>query len=496
MKARPKNLKIIIDMLFSSIIFLFQFLPLCLLLYFLAGKRLRNLLLLIASLVFYAWGESYYVLLMLVSILVNYLCGLMIDRYRGRQAARGFFISAIAFNVLSISVFKYANFLVDNLNTLLSQVGVGPIELAPIHLPIGISFFTFQAMSYAVDVYRRDASVQRSPLNIGLYIALFPQLIAGPIIRYHDIAAQLIRRRVRLDDFSYGIERFVVGLGKKVLIANQVAIIADQIFSMPYETLTPGVAWLGVLCYTLQIYFDFSGYSDMAIGLGRMFGFHFLENFNYPYFSRSIREFWRRWHISLSSWFRDYLYIPLGGNHAGPLRTYLNLLIVFFLCGLWHGASWNFVIWGLLHGLFLVIERLGFEKILNRCWSPLRHLYVMLVVCTGWVFFRTENLSAAIHYLAAMAGLNPSLDLQQQPFVQVDFYIRLAIAAGILFSTPVLRPLRGSIEGIIGIGRPKAADVLSGSIGILNTLALAVLFYASVLFLAAGAYNPFIYFRF
>jgi alginate O-acetyltransferase complex protein AlgI len=483
-------------MLFSSIIFLFQFLPLCLLLYFLVGKRLRNLLLLIASLVFYAWGESYYVLLMLVSILVNYLCGLMIDRCLGRQAARGFLIAAIAFNVLSISVFKYANFLVDNLNTLLPQVGASPIELAPIHLPIGISFFTFQAMSYVVDVYRRDASVQRNPLNIGLYIALFPQLIAGPIIRYHDIAAQLIRRRVRLDDFSYGIERFIVGLGKKVLIANQVAIIADQVFSIPYETLTPGVAWLGVLCYTLQIYFDFSGYSDMAIGLGRMFGFHFLENFNYPYISRSIREFWRRWHISLSSWFRDYLYIPLGGNHGGPLRTYLNLLIVFFLCGLWHGASWNFVIWGLLHGLFLVIERLGFEKILNRCWSPLRYLYVMLVVCIGWVFFRTENLSAAVHYLAAMAGLNPSLDLQQQAFVQVDFYIRLAIAAGILFSTPVLRPLRGSIEGIIGIGRPKAAEVLSGSIGILNTLALAVLFYASVLFLAAGAYNPFIYFRF
>ncbi|MGD8338870.1 MAG: MBOAT family protein, partial [Desulfobacterales bacterium] len=381
-------------MLFSSIIFLFQFLPLCLLLYFLAGKRLRNLLLLIASLVFYAWGESYYVLLMLVSILVNYLCGLMIDRYRGRQAARGFLIAAIAFNVLSISVFKYANFLVDNLNTLLSQIGAGPIELAPIHLPIGISFFTFQAMSYAVDVYRRDAPVQRNPLNIGLYIALFPQLIAGPIIRYHDIAAQLIRRRVRLDDLSYGIERFVVGLGKKVLIANQVAIIADQVFSFPYETLTPGVAWLGVLCYTLQIYFDFSGYSDMAIGIGRMFGFHFLENFNYPYISRSIREFWRRWHISLSSWFRDYLYIPLGGNHRGPLRTYLNLLIVFFLCGLWHGASWNFVIWGLLHGLFLVIERLGFEKILNRWWSPLRYLYVMLVVCTGWVFFRAENLSS------------------------------------------------------------------------------------------------------
>lgn len=379
-------------MLFSSIIFLFQFLPLCLLLYFLAGKRLRNLLLLIASLVFYAWGESYYVLLMLVSILVNYICGLMIDRYRGRQAARGFLIAAIAFNVLSISVFKYANFLVDNLNTVLSQIGAGPIELAPIHLPIGISFFTFQAMSYAVDVYRRDASVQRNPLNIGLYIALFPQLIAGPIIRYHDIAAQLIRRRVRLDDLSYGIERFVVGLGKKVLIANQVAIIADQVFSFPYETLTPGVAWLGVLCYTLQIYFDFSGYSDMAIGLGRMFGFHFLENFNYPYISRSIREFWRRWHISLSSWFRDYLYIPLGGNHKGPLRTYLNLLIVFFLCGLWHGAGWNFVIWGLLHGLFLVIERLGFEKILNRCWSPLRYLYVMLVVCTGWVFFELKIL--------------------------------------------------------------------------------------------------------
>ncbi|MFZ0133944.1 MAG: MBOAT family O-acyltransferase [Desulfobacterales bacterium] len=337
------------------------------------------------------------------------------------------------------------------MNPLLAQISAAPIDLAPIHLPIGISFFTFQAMSYVVDVYRRDAAVQLNPLNIGLYIALFPQLIAGPIIRYHDIAAQIVRRRVGLDDFSYGIQRFVAGLGKKVLIANQVAAIADRVFSSPYETLTPGIAWLGVLCYTLQIYFDFSGYSDMAIGLGRMFGFHFLENFNDPYISRSITEFWRRWHISLSRWFRDYLYIPLGGNRGGPLRTYVNLLVVFFLCGLWHGASWNFIIWGLLHGLFLVIERLGFDKALNRSWPPLRNVYVMTVVCSGWVFFRTDSLSAALHYLGAMAGLNPAVPIQQQAFIYIDHHIRLAIAAGILFSfLTVFRGARTVMRGNIG----------------------------------------------
>jgi alginate O-acetyltransferase complex protein AlgI len=351
-------------------------------------------------------------------------------------------------------------------------------------------------MSYVVDVYRRDAAAQSNPVNIGLYIALFPQLIAGPIVRYHDIAAQLVQRHVRLDDLSYGIERFVVGLGKKVLIANQVAVVADKVFGLPTGSLPPGIAWLGVLCYTLQIYFDFSGYSDMAIGLGRMFGFHFLENFNYPYISRSIREFWKRWHISLSSWFRDYLYIPLGGNRHGTVRTYANLLTVFFLCGLWHGASWNFVIWGLLHGLFLVVERVGFEKMLQRWWRPLRHAYVLLVVGVGWVFFRSETLPAALDYLAAMSGLNPEIPPAQMPFVHVDPDVRLAIAAGILFSAPVFQPLRQRIDALGTGSRMKAAGFLAGSVGMIKTLALVLLLYASVLYLASGAYNPFIYFRF
>src|SRR5947208_3765821 len=299
---------------------------------------------------------------MLASIAFNYWMAIAIDRRRGDPQAPWFLAVAVGVNLVVLCVFKYANFFSDNVNALFLVLGVDPVVVPRVLLPIGISFFTFHAISYVVDVYRRDATAQKSPVHAALYLLLFPQLIAGPIIRYRDIADQLARRTVRLDDFAYGVRRFVIGLAKKVLIANVVAGPADAIFGMPAAQLSAAHAWLGIVCYTLQIYFDFSGYSDMAIGLGRMFGFRFPENFRWPYIAASVQEFWRRWHISLSTWFRDYLYVPLGGNRVPPARTYRNLVTIFFLCGLWHGASWNFVLWGLWHGAFLVVERVAAHR--------------------------------------------------------------------------------------------------------------------------------------
>ena len=326
-------------MVFSSILFIFLFLPFTLSLYFLVGKKHRNIFLLFASLIFYAWGEGIYLLIMLVSIFINYLCGLLIDNHRGTNKSRGYLTIAVVLNLGILSFFKYANFVVNNLNSILSGLGLGQLFLPPVHLPIGISFFTFQALSYVIDVYRNKAPVQKNILNLGLYISLFPQLIAGPIVRFSHIAKQIVSRTTSRANFTEGIRRFLFGLAKKVLIANPLALVTDQIYALPTSELTIGLAWLGTFCYTIQIYFDFSGYSDMAIGLGRMFGFHFLENFNYPYICKSIREYWARWHISMTTWFRDYLYIPMGGNRRGPFRTYFNLVTVFVLCGLWHGRT-------------------------------------------------------------------------------------------------------------------------------------------------------------
>ena len=344
-------------MLFTSPVFLFLFLPLVLGLYVFLPSKWRNAWLLIASLFFYAWGETFYTLIMLASITANYVFGLLIEWQRDTAAMRPLMVGAVVVNLLLLIGFKYANFLLRSLNVLLGHLGIAPLYLAPVHLPIGISFFTFHALSYVIDVYRADARGQKNFVRVALYVTLFPQLIAGPILRFHQVADQFVRRQVSLPLFAAGVRRFLVGFGKKVLIANTLAVPADAIFGADSATLSSGAAWLGIVCYTLQIYFDFSGYSDMAIGLGKMFGFRFPENFNYPYVSRSIKEFWRRWHISLSTWFRDYLYIPLGGNRVSSWRNHLNLVIVFFLCGLWHGASWTFVIWGLYHGVFLVIER-------------------------------------------------------------------------------------------------------------------------------------------
>ena len=481
-------------MVFSSTIFLFFFLPLTLLAYFVVGPRGRNAILLAASLLFYAWGETVYLLVMLFSIAANYLFGLLIDqaRQRGRRGGLAF-VCAVATNLGLLGFFKYANFLVDNLNPVLPVLGLAPMDIGRVHLPIGISFFTFQALSYIIDLYRNETTVQRSLLNFALYKALFPQLIAGPIVRYRDVAREIERRTVSLHDFASGVQRFIIGLGKKVLIANVMGRAADTIFATPAETLPATLAWTGAIAFMLQIYFDFSGYSDMAIGLGRMFGFHFLENFNYPYIARSVREFWRRWHISLSTWFRDYLYIPLGGNRHGPVRTGANLLLVFLLCGLWHGASWTFLIWGVYHGIFLVLERVpAVRRLLDRLPAPLQHAYVLLVVLVGWVFFRADTFAHALAYLQAMVDFSRPPLFNSQLFLALNNEFSLTLAAAVIGSTPVFMLLQRWRTGRPIVPAPAmrwlAATAQVGSLGFVLVYSIAAVL--------GGAHNPFLYFRF
>jgi alginate O-acetyltransferase complex protein AlgI len=498
--------------LFTEPTFLFLFLPILLALYFATFSREHasygNWLLLAASVLFYARGGGTFTWLMLASIAFNYWIAIAIDRAQktGRPSFSPKMLlgAAVAVNLAVLGVFKYANFFADNVNTLFLILGVQPVVVPRVLLPIGISFFTFHAISYVVDVYRRDATAQKSPVHAALYLLLFPQLIAGPIIRYRDIAGQLARRVVTLDDFAYGVRRFIIGLGKKVLIANVVAGPADAIFAMPFGELSAAHAWLGVACYTLQIYFDFSGYSDMAIGLGRMFGFRFPENFRWPYVARSVQGFWRRWHISLSTWFRDYLYVPLGGNRVPPARRYVNLVTVFFLCGLWHGASWTFVVWGLWHGAFLVVERVvgrtpptlhGSGSAPARvaatgiaAWPVWPHVYTLLVVTIGWVFFRAETLRGAVMFLGAMAGMSPALPT---PFT-IGWYLTpelwLALVAGAIGSTPWVPAIAARVE------RSRAAVQLGASLA--SAATLAALLIAAIMQVAARTYNPFIYFRF
>ncbi len=471
-------------MVFSSSVFLFLFLPIVLAAYWLTPKAGRNALLLLASLFFYAWGEGFFVAVMLVSLICNYLGGLLIDGLAQPRARKLALTLTIGANLALLGSFKYANFIADNLDHALVALGLAPIALDPVHLPIGISFFTFQAMSYVIDVYRGDAQVQRNPINSALYIALFPQLIAGPIVRYHDIARQLVDRTVKRELFASGVTLFVVGLGKKMLIANPLGAVADSVFALSGPELSPAIAWLGIVCYSFQIYFDFSGYSDMAIGLGRMLGFRFLINFDYPYIARSMREFWRRWHISLSRWFRDYLYLPLGGSRGGPWRTYRNLLLVFLLCGLWHGASWNFVIWGLIHGTFLVLERSPLGSALARAWSPLRHAYVLLVVLLAWVFFRADDLGHALSYLDIMFGGGERTWMQHHLALYFDAEVGFTLAVAAIGSTPLWPWLRTRVSE-----RGPAADYAL-------VAALALIVVGAAMHLAVGTHNPFIYFRF
>ena len=471
-------------MLFTQPSFLFLFLPVLLALYFALPRRgpSRNVLLLGASVLFYAKGAGTFAWLIAALIAFNYAAARIVDRRRDTPAGRWLLGAAISADLLVLAVFKYADFTVSNVNALWAAMGRGVFPLPHVLLPIGISFFTFHAISYIVDVYRREATAQKSPIEAGLYLLLFPQLIAGPIIRYREIADQLRTRTIESSGFSGGVTRFVVGLAKKVLIANIVAVPADAIFGMPVAQLTAAHAWLGTVCYTLQIYFDFSGYSDMAIGLGAMFGFRFPENFNYPYVAVSVQDFWRRWHMSLSRWFRDYVYVPLGGNRISSARTYVNLVAVFFLCGLWHGASWTFVVWGLYHGAFLVIERLGGRK--SRASMPM-HFYTLVVVSVGWIFFRADTFGQAAGFLRAMTGFGPA---RPTPFA-IAYYLDpktvAAIVLGLIGSTPA--PAR--------LARRLAATSEPARV-LLEPVSVALLFAVSVMFIAASSYNPFIYFRF
>ena len=473
-------------LVFSSILFLTLFLPVTLLVYYLAGKWFRNITLLFASLFFYAWGEGAYVFLMLASIAINYFLGLQLTAQKDPRLRKILITAGVAVNLIGLIVFKYTNWLVDILAGL-PNISSSQILESRIHLPIGISFFTFQAISYIIDVYRKESESQRNFFHLGLYIASFPQLIAGPIVRYHDVARQIVGRVHSFPLFASGVERFILGLSKKVLIANPMASMADMIFAFDALRLSPGIAWLGIGCYTLQIYFDFSGYSDMAIGLGRMFGFRFLENFNYPYISRSIQEFWQRWHISLSRWFRDYLYIPLGGNRKGARRTYINLFVVFLLCGLWHGASWNYVLWGIIHGSFLIIERKFLKVWLDRSHRIICHCYTLMVVVHAWVFFRIEDLSDAGDYLAAMYGMSDKVNVGPMIYARIDALFMVSFAAGILFSIPVAGSLQERFEEKWTTG--GTATAIRGA-------ALLFLLFISFSFLAVNSYNPFIYFRF
>lgn len=476
-------------MVFSSLIFLGFFLPITFLLYCISPVRMRNTVLILASLVFYIWGEFRFVLLMLALIGANFCFGIALNRVRWRL---GLLWIAVALNLCVLAVFKYGNFAVDTWNQIAVPLGRAPAVVQQIALPLGISFYTFHAISYLIDIYRRNAEPNRNPIEYGLYILFFPQLIAGPIVRYKDINHQLHRRVLTWENINAGVLRFTMGLAKKVLIANPLGVIADTGFSAAPGDIGASFAWFALVCYTLQIYFDFSGYSDMAIGLARMFGFKFPENFNYPYSAQSVQDFWRRWHISLSTWFRDYVYIPLGGNRLGATRTYVNLWGVFLLTGLWHGASWNFVLWGALHGAYLTVERvLGRDASVRTGWRGILYLgYTTFAVMIAWVFFRAHTLSDARHYLGAMFGANASglegitIGSVYTPQLGITMLVAVALALGAYpKGKALMRPLSARLE--------RAA--IDGYVGVAFAVPVLLLCLMSV---ALGQYNPFIYFRF
>lgn len=472
-------------MLFSSTTFLYLFLPTVLFFNFIVFKKsrlLQNIFLLFASLFFYAWGEPKFVLVMIASIIINWLFGLLVSKKRNnKRISRLLIASDVAFNLLILFVFKYLTFAGNVIGSIFGT----SLPIPNIALPIGISFFTFQAMSYVIDVYREKGEVQNNILYVGLYISFFPQLIAGPIVRYETIADQIKNRKETLDDFFDGFARFVVGLSKKVLLANSFAILADQAFNSGKngEPLSVAFSWLGAIAYTLQIFFDFSGYSDMAIGLGRMFGFHFLENFDYPYISISITEFWRRWHISLGTWFRDYLYIPLGGSRCKKSRNIFNLFIVWLLTGLWHGANFTFIVWGLMYFVLLVIEKLtGIHNKKGKVLNIFKWLYTIFFVVLGWVVFRADSIADAIHYLGAMFGINAN-SFADGMFTGWFTQNLILLVIGILICTPLLKKFGEKTRN-------------SNMVGFINAGGLICLFILSVASLVSSSYNPFIYFNF
>jgi alginate O-acetyltransferase complex protein AlgI len=465
-------------MVFTSPTFLFAFLPIALFTYYILPQKYKNTHLLFSSLLFYAWGELTFVLVLIISTVLNYIFGRLIHQY---NRIKTLLFIGVTLNLAILIFYKYLHFilLAFNIDSTFSQ---------SIHLPLGISFFTFQAISYLIDIKRGRADVQKNIINLGVYISFFPQLIAGPIVRYNHIAKQLLTRVHNNDLFVAGVERFSYGLAKKLIIANALGAVADPIFALDSTQLSFSLAWLAIVCYALQIYFDFSGYSDMAIGLGRMFGFRFQENFNYPYIATSLKDFWQRWHISLSAWFRDYLYIPLGGNQKGNLRTYINLFIVFILCGFWHGASWNFLLWGMIHGSFLIIERLGLSRVLSRLPKIISHIYTLLIVLVAWVFFRIEDFSSALDFLAKMFYINHenSYYYDYHYFISNQFLITFVIA--VLLATPLMRRLITYY--------PLTAFAGSTKLQIQRLFLITTCLSISIILVSASTYNPFIYFRF
>jgi len=478
-------------MVFSSVEFLFYFLPVFLALYFLLP--FKNAIFLGASLIFYAWGEALHVLLLLVVGLCSYAIALPMAAAKP-AARRNLLILGLAINLALLGYFKYADFLAAQTNGLIALASFAPLPLPHVHLPLGISFFVFQALSYLIDVYRRDVPADRNPAMVLLYIAMFPHQIAGPIVRFGQVVEKLHRRRSNPSKFFTGIALFTLGLGQKVLLANTLAAPADAIFALPLPALDAGLAWLGVACYTLQIYFDFYGYSTMAAGLALMIGLYFPRNFFYPYAAASITEFWRRWHISLSAWFRDYLYIPLGGNRRGPWRAYANLATVFLLCGLWHGASWTFVAWGAFHGALLILERLGLGIWLERRSEEIRHAYTLLAVMIGWILFRATSIEQFSGFLKAMTGFGTGDGILHHVWQHLQPDVALALLWGSLAATPFFsRHFRFlAIWPLSDAEAEGAARAMSPALAI-GLLAILTL---SLLAIAAGQYNPFIYFRF
>ena len=472
-------------MVFSSVTFLFYFLPIVILLYFLVEKKYNNIVLLIASLIFYAWGEGLFVLVLLLDVIINYVFAFLIDRTENANTKKKYLFIAIASNLAILFYYKYIDFVISNLNSMLKVFNKKEIPLLNVVLPIGLSFFIFQGMSYVIDVYRKEVPVQKSIFKLALYISMFPQLIAGPIVRYKDVVNDIDIRKINFDEVCSGTERFIIGIAKKVMLADILAGVSDNIFEAGAHQLSPATAWLGAICYTLQIYYDFSGYSDMAIGLGKILGFHFPENFILPYTSLSVTEFWRRWHITLGSWFRDYLYIPLGGNRRG--NVYINLMIVFILTGLWHGANYTFVFWGLWHGFFVVAERFFRKHIPTlKISGVVKYIYTMLVVIFGWIFFRSTGLGSGFRYIKALFGI---LDLDDFIFYGFSYYIDgqviLTIMVGILISTGIFKRIYDRFICRVSRNHP-----------VLKYTALALLLISSAAMIINGNYSPFIYFRF
>ncbi len=468
-------------MLFSSMTFLFVFMPVVMAVYFLAKKEIRNYILLIASIIFYAWGEPRYLAIMIISILVNYIGALGLDKFKSPHQRLGIVTATILVDLSFLFYFKYFNFVVDNINLALHT----HIDFVDVIMPIGISFYTFQAMSYLIDVYRKEVPAQRDVYKLALYIVLFPQLIAGPIVKYHDVCEQIDDRKVEFKYVIIGLKRFIIGLAKKVLIANTLAVVVDKIFEQAPENLTTEIAWLGAVAYCLQLYYDFSGYSDMAIGLGLMFGFKFLENFNYPYISKSISEFWRRWHISLATWFRQYLYIPLGGNRKGTLRTYWNLFFIFLVTGVWHGAAWNYILWGVWNGIFIVFERfIGWskDKADTKLVSVGKHIYALLAIGIGMIIFRAPSVMYGFEFIGKMLGINVGEHLPNFDY-GINNKFALMMVVGLICAMPVCKNML-----YVAYERKVLRTVIN--------IWLFVLFFWSTISLAASTYNPFIYFRF